>query len=183
MINRKLGQPQSRARALCLDLSAAELFHLPARHRKNALAHPDEPRTFSGQLCRLAVESGLPTVLLTGGREIEGIEDLDSLPDQMMLRALPQEATQRGSAAASYEVLLARLKIEPHDLLCITDEDEHLLNRLGLHTRRLDDAVERLGTYSLQFKRGVLTGSIPITSEIVHTALVPLDLAIGVDCH
>lgn len=179
MIDRRLDPPQSRARALCLDLSAVELFHLPARHRENALVRPDEPKTFSGQLYSLAEETGLPTVLLTGGREIEGIEDLDALPGQVMVPAFPQEVTQRGSLAASYEVLLTRLKIEPNDLLCITDQDPHLLSHLGLRTCRLDDAVEGLGTYSLQFRQGALTGSIPMTSEVAHTALVPLDLAIG----
>ncbi|MEO9970775.1 MAG: hypothetical protein ABJG15_13325 [Hyphomonadaceae bacterium] len=138
----------------------------------------DEPETFSGQLCRLAEETGLPTVLLTRGRDVEGIADLNALPDQMMVPAFPQEATQPGSVVAIYEVLLTKLKVASNDLLCFTNEDPHLLNRLGLRTCRLDDAVERLGTYSLSFRRGVLAGSIPMTSEVAHTTLVPLDLAI-----
>lgn len=178
MIIHRPDPPQSRARALCLDLSAVEQFRLPARHRKTTVVPPAEPKTFSAQLCRYAEETGLPTVLLTQGRDVEGTADLNALPNQMMVPAFPQEATRRASVVAIYEVLLTRLEVAHKDLLCFTNEDPYLLNRLGLRTCRLEDALERLGTYSLRFRQRVLAGSIPMTSELAHTALVPLDLAI-----
>ncbi|KIC44868.1 hypothetical protein [Tateyamaria sp. ANG-S1] len=143
------------------------------------MAQSDEPKTFGDQLCRLAAETGLPTVLITGGREIEGLKALDAPQGQIETPMLTQEMMQSSATYAKYEVLLARMGINPPDLLCITDEDPQVLSRLGLRTCRFDEAVDKLRTYSLQFRQGVLSGSIPVMPEIVHTTLVPLDFDLG----
>ena len=179
MTSDKLDQPLSRALALCLDLTAPGVFDLPARRARNALVRFDEPKTFGDQLCRLAADTGLPTVLLAGVREIEGIGDLDALPGQIKVPTFTQEVSQSSGINAKYEVLLARMAIDPQDLLCITDEDTQLRGRLGLRTCRFDDAVDKLRTYSVQFRRSVLSDSIPVVPEMAHTALLPLDFDLG----
>ena len=176
-------RPRSRPRALCLDLSGTEKLTVPSPNPNGLVLDQDTPATFAGHLLQLAVDTGLPMVILPSGNL--GDEELDLIAShsgQMMVPKLPQRVIRSGHMEEKYQLLALRMGIENEDLMCVSDEDPELLGDLGCRSRGLEAAADWLVDQSVSARSSVLSGSRATRDETVHTAIVPLDLEIGAGC-
>lgn len=179
MIYSAPGCPVSRPRALCLDLSNPELFQTPAPASSGLLTWDAPPRSLAHFLYGLAAETGLLTVVLMNRPIVGDIGDHQTLLSQMVHIDVCAPNFQSRPMLFVFRTVVNRLNIEPHDFLCISDEPSTMFEDLGLRYCRIDSAVEILRKHAPKFRRKVFSGSIPMQPEMVHTTLLPLDLAIG----
>ncbi|MEL6464381.1 MAG: hypothetical protein AAFQ58_05370 [Pseudomonadota bacterium] len=127
----------------------------------------------------MALETGLQVVILANRPFDQPDEYEDMRPPRVTFIHPDARTDRREHLTSAIQLTGERFGMPSQDLLCITDASCEELECHGCRATRLRDAVQVLDTFSLKRRLAAFDGYQPITSEMVHTVLVPLDLAIG----
>ncbi len=134
--------------------------------------------TFEDALLRLALETGLPVIALSGGplRLPEVAEDANE-PHLTIVRVDPLTVTA-GEMLRRLESQLHKLGIPTDDTVIFSDRNLRSLTA-AYQNFPFRKAIPTLNDLSHANRSALLMGYHEITPQMAHTVLVPLDLELG----
>lgn len=175
MNERRKHKPQSRPRVIVLDLRLEGRLNYPFKTPTSVTTSGDVVTSFEDALAKAALDTGLPIVALVTGACDAPQRFEECQRSQVMV--LPIEG--RSPGIALQKSLTDILWCSEGDCLWITEPNHQGETPAGVRACSMGDALATLDKLSHTRRGAAFCGHTPITAEMAHTVLMPLDFGIG----
>ena len=175
MNDRRKHKPQSRPRTIVLELRSEKDLDYPFKTPTGVITSDDVVTSFEDALAKGALDTGLPIfVLVMGARATPRLFDEFHWPQ---VTVLPMNGSSSGTDL--FESLIDNRWCLVEDCLWVYEPNDRDGPPAGVRACSMEDALATLDKLSHTRRGAAFCGYTPITAEMAHTVLMPLDFGIG----